>query len=49
VPLAAVAAGISHSSSRKIDLFRLGAAAGLYVGFLALHKYALSVSPFPPL
>lgn len=49
VPFAALATGGSRLSSRKIDLFRLGAAAGLYVGFLALHERVIGVSPIPPL
>ncbi len=49
VPLAAVAAGGSRSPSRKINLIRLVAAVGLYVGSLALHERVIGVSPFPPL
>jgi uncharacterized membrane protein len=49
VPFAALAGGGARSSSRKINLFRLAAAAGLYVGFLMLHEYVIGVSPFPPL
>jgi uncharacterized membrane protein len=49
VPFAALATGGSRLSSRKIDLFRLGAAAGLYVGFLTLHERVIGVSPYPPL
>jgi hypothetical protein len=49
VPLAALAAGKWQLSFRKIDLFRLGAAVGLYVGFLTLHERIIGVSPLPPL
>lgn len=49
VPFAALAGVGSRSASRKINLFRLGAAAAFYVGFIALHEYVIGVSPFPPL
>jgi uncharacterized membrane protein len=49
VPLAGLADGRWRPSFRKIDLFRLGAAVGLYVGFLTLHARVIGVSPFPPL
>ncbi len=49
VPLAAFVGGSWRPSLRKIDLFRLVAAIGLYVAFLALHQPVIGVSPFPPL
>ena len=49
VPFAALAVGGLQSSSRKIGLFRLGAAVGLYVALLTLHEHVIGVSPFPPL
>jgi hypothetical protein len=48
-PFAALAVGGSRPSSRKISLFRLGAAVGLYVALLTLHEHVIGVSPFPPL
>ena len=49
VPLTALLAGRSRSSAQNNSLLRLGIAAGLYVGFIALHEYVIGVSPFPPL
>jgi len=48
VPFVALATGELRSASWKINLFRLAAAAALYVGFIALHEYVIGVSPFPP-
>ena len=48
IPFAALAVEESLSPSRKINLVRLAAAAALYVGFIALHKHVIGVSPFPP-
>jgi uncharacterized membrane protein len=49
VPLAALVGGRWRPSLRKINISRLVAAIGLYVGFLALHQLVIGVSPFPPL
>ena len=48
-PPATLAARKWQLSFRKIDLFRLGPAVGLYVGFLTLHARVIGVSPLPPL
>ena len=49
VPLAALAGGRWRPSFHKINIFRMVAAVGLYVGLLALHQPVIGVSPFPPL
>jgi hypothetical protein len=49
VPLAALLAGRWLPSLGEINLFRLVAAVGLYVGLLILHEPVIGVSPFPPL
>lgn len=49
VPFAALAGVAWRPAFRKISVPRLAVAAGLYVGFLAMHKYVIGVSPFPPL
>jgi len=49
VPLAALVGESWRPSLRKINLFRLVAAVGLYAGLLALHQPVIGVSPLPPL
>jgi uncharacterized membrane protein len=49
VPLVALVGGRWRPSFRKISLFRLVAAIGLYLGLFALHQPVIGVSPFPPL
>jgi uncharacterized membrane protein len=49
VPLAALLTGKWLPSPYSLNFFRLIAAAGLYAGFLALHKAVIGVSPLPPL
>jgi uncharacterized membrane protein len=48
VPFAALVGARWRPSLRKISLFRLVAAIGLYLGLLALHHPVIGVSPFPP-
>ena len=47
VPLAALASGRWRPSFGEINWLRLVAAAGLYVGLLALHRPVIGVSPLP--
>jgi uncharacterized membrane protein len=47
VPFGALVGGRWRPSFRKISLFRLVAAIGLYLGLLALHQPVIGVSPFP--
>ena len=49
VPLAALLAGRWLPSLGEINLFRLVAAVGLYIGLLVLHAPVVGVSPFSPL
>jgi uncharacterized membrane protein len=49
VPFAGLVGGRWRPSFHKINLVRLVAAIGLYVGFLALHQPVIGVSPFLPL